>query len=172
MSCSLPRRHARKGPHLQLLQADRNGSRPCKCTDRHGGGRKGHHHGRQGRSDLPIRSTARRWPPAGFIPVPLRQRQARPFALWPPLILNGSASAETSVQVRGIRLKEPTVRALNGKVMISNPNPNSELRYTLDGSAPTERSAVYPSSGLEFLPEFALSRVCKGGMWPDVHASI
>ena len=56
--------------------------------------------------------------------------------------LNGSASAETSVQVRGITLKEPTVRALNGKVMISNPNPNSELRYTLDGSAPTERSAV------------------------------
>ena len=73
--------------------------------------------------------------------------------------LNGSASAETSVQVRGITLKEPTVRALNGKVMISNPNPNSELRYTLDGSAPTERSAVYPSSGLEFFTGILRYRV-------------
>lgn len=73
--------------------------------------------------------------------------------------LNGSASAETAVQVRGITLKEPTVRALNGKVMISNPNPNSELRYTLDGSAPTERSAVYPSSGLEFFTGILRYRV-------------
>ena len=72
---------------------------------------------------------------------------------------NGSASAETAVKVRGITLKEPTVRALNGKVMISNPNPNSELRYTLDGSAPTERSAVYPSSGLEFFTGILRYRV-------------
>lgn len=72
---------------------------------------------------------------------------------------NGSVSAETAVKVRGITLKEPTVRALNGKVMISNPNPNSELRYTLDGSAPTERSAVYPSSGLEFFTGILRYRV-------------
>ena len=143
-----------KGPHLQLLQADRHRPRPRERADGHGGGRTGHHLGRQGAQRSIIRSTA---PPLASGKVytgPFAAKSGQTVRAVAAYNRNGSASAETAVKVRGITLKEPTVRALNGKVMISNPNPNSELRYTLDGSAPTERSAVYPSSGLEFLPEF------------------
>ena len=45
------------------------------------------------------------------------------------------------------------------EITLATTTPGAEIRYTLDGSEPTERSAVYPSSGLEFFTGILRYRV-------------
>lgn len=57
--------------------------------------------------------------------------------------LNGSRSNTVSREVAGKMAIEPTVTVENGCVVLTNPNPGTELRYTTDGSAPKANSPKY-----------------------------
>ena len=57
--------------------------------------------------------------------------------------LNGSRSTLMTEKIDGTPVKEPTFEVKDGKVVITNPNAGTDVRYTTDGSAPTTGSTVY-----------------------------
>lgn len=56
--------------------------------------------------------------------------------------LNGSRS-ETVTYTPKETYKDPSVAVVSGKVVLTNPNSGTDLRYTTDGSAPNTSSKVY-----------------------------
>lgn len=57
--------------------------------------------------------------------------------------LNGSRSSVASRKVAGKMAIEPSIAVENGCVVLNNPNPGTELRYTTDGTAPKATSPKY-----------------------------
>ena len=57
--------------------------------------------------------------------------------------LNGSRSGTAAVNITGTRAKEPTLKTVNGKFVFDNPNANTDIYYTTDGSEPTTKSHKY-----------------------------
>lgn len=57
--------------------------------------------------------------------------------------LNGSNGPEAAYTVQKVALQQPTVRVAQGKIYLENPNRGTDLRYTTDGSVPTEASRCY-----------------------------
>lgn len=57
--------------------------------------------------------------------------------------LNGSRSAVMTEKIEGATAIEPTFEVKDGKLIITNPNENTDLRYTTDGSDPTPTSSIY-----------------------------
>lgn len=57
--------------------------------------------------------------------------------------LNGSRSTVMTKEIDGVPAVEPTLVVKDGKIVITNPNEKTDLRYTTDGSTPTASSSVY-----------------------------
>lgn len=57
--------------------------------------------------------------------------------------LNEGRSETVTKSVVAAEVKELTLRSANGKFLIDNPNPNLDVRYTTDGSVPTQNSPLY-----------------------------
>lgn len=57
--------------------------------------------------------------------------------------LNGSRSVTLSKRMEGKQVSEPTIQVKNGKIVFTNPNVGTDLRYTIDGSTPTKNSSRY-----------------------------
>lgn len=76
----------------------------------------------------------------GPIPVPREGLHLRAVAAYD---LNGDRSAEFDGRVSAVMAEPPVLRVEDGCVVIENHNPNSDVRYTTDGTAPSEMSARY-----------------------------
>ena len=57
--------------------------------------------------------------------------------------LNGSRSTVMTKEIDGVPAVEPTLEVKDGKIVITNPNEKTDLRYTTDGSTPTASSNAY-----------------------------
>lgn len=57
--------------------------------------------------------------------------------------LNGSRSNTESVTITGNPAVEPTLRVENGMFVFDNPNPDTDIYYTTDGTEPTQNSTKY-----------------------------
>lgn len=57
--------------------------------------------------------------------------------------LNGSRSDTESVTITGNPAVEPRLKVENGMFVFENPNPDTDIYYTTDGTLPTENSTKY-----------------------------
>ena len=57
--------------------------------------------------------------------------------------LNGSRSETVSMTIKGEPAKEPSLKTENGMFVFENPNADTDIFYTTDGSTPTENSNKY-----------------------------
>ena len=87
----------------------------------------------------------------GSNPVYSTQYYTEPFAVAPGTTvravaaynLNGSRSSEAALTAEQIKLRAPLFSVTDGMIHIDNPNPDTDLRYTLDDSPACADSPLY-----------------------------
>ncbi len=87
----------------------------------------------------------------GSNPAYSTQYYTEPFAVAPGTTvravaaynLNGSRSAESALTAEQIKLHSPKFSIIDGMIHITNPNPDTDLRYTLDGTPANAESQLY-----------------------------
>lgn len=87
----------------------------------------------------------------GSNPVYSTQYYTEPFAVAPGTTiravaaynLNGSRSPEAALTAEQIKLRSPKFSVADGMIHITNPNPDTDLRFTIDGTPANAESTLY-----------------------------